>query len=277
MSTVMSQPQQSPDRPKPYRTPLSVRRALLVIGGIVAVLMVAQTTVSLLDLASRHTTTDVRTFEGVTALVIDDSSDVSLTSAPAGSPLEVHARVTEGLRSPERRVTQNDDGQLRLSSSCPIFFGGTCTVDYEIRVPAGTAIRAETSAGDIEAIGLRSAQPVELDTSAGDITVADVEAPTLDLSSSAGDVSASGVNVPDVHADTAAGDVDLSLIRPAERVEANTSAGDVVIVVPDALYRVRTESSAGDVDTEAVRTSPDASRTIRAVTSAGDILIGTRR
>jgi hypothetical protein len=260
-----------------YRTPRPLRRALVALAALVALFMVAQGTISLLDLAARHTSTETTSYRDVSRLVIDDSSDVRLTSAPAGSPLEVNARVTEGLSSPTRDAEQGADGELRLSSSCPIFFSGSCGVDYDVRVPAGTAIRVETSAGDVTAEDLSSDQPVTLSTSAGDVDVLGVTAPSLRIDTSAGDIDARGIRSRDVRADTSAGDVRLSLEAPLERVETSTSAGDVNLVVPDVAYDVHTETSAGDTDTSGLQTSRSAAASISAVTSAGDIRIEPRR
>jgi hypothetical protein len=260
-----------------YRTPRPLRVALVVLAALVAVFMVAQGTISLLDLATRHTSTETTSYRDVSRLVIDDSSDVHLTSAPAGSALEVHARVTEGLTSPTRNAEQGAGGELRLSSSCPIFFSGSCGVDYDVQVPEGTAIRVETSAGDVTAENLSSEQPVTLSTSAGDVAVLGATAPSLRIDTSAGDIDARGVRARTIVANTSAGDVTLAADAPLARLEATTSAGDVRLVVPDVAYRLHTETSAGDTDTSEVSTSDDAAREISAVTSAGDIRIETRR
>jgi Putative adhesin len=270
MSTVA---QPAPQR----RTPLPVRRALLVVAGLFALAAVAGATIGILDHASRHTTTERASYDGVRALVIDDASDVRLSSAARGAPLQVIAHVNEGLRKPERSAQREGDGTLRLSSSCPAFFGGHCDVDYEIRVPSGTLVRAKASSGDIVAENLSSTMPIELESSAGDVTATDVSAPMVRLSSSAGDVSARGLSAERVLADSSAGDVAVALAAPADRVLAHSSAGDVDVVVPDAIYRVDATSSAGDVEAAEVRTDPAAARTITANSSAGDVHVVARR
>jgi hypothetical protein len=260
-----------------YRTPRPLRLALVALAALLAVLMVAQGTISLLDLALRHTSTETATYRNVTRLVIDDESDVHLTSAPRGTAVEVRARVTEGLRSPSRDAERTDGGELLLSSSCPIFFSGSCGVDYDVSVPEGTAIRVETSAGDVSADNLTSTEPITLSTSAGDVEVTGATAPSVRLDTSAGDIDVREVASRDVRAETSAGDVRMSLQAPVSRVRTTSSAGDIHLVVPDAVYVVHTETSAGDVDTADLRTSPDASVSIDAVTSAGDIRIEPRR
>jgi hypothetical protein len=264
--------------PAPYRTPRTLRSALLVAGAVIALLLVFWGAISLLQLATKHTSTEVTTYDDVSALVIEDNSDIRITSAPTGAPLEVRARVTESLVAPEYDAQRRADGTLRLSSSCsPALFSGYCSVDYEIAVPAGTAIQADTSAGDITARDIRSTVPTQLFSSAGDITVIGAVTPALRLSTDAGDVRASGVRADEVELDSAAGDIDASLLGLADRLNVRTSAGDIGIVVPDAVYRVSTRTSAGDIDDEEIRTSPRAQRSIRAVTSAGDIRIESRR
>jgi len=271
MSTV-AQPAPATAR----RTPRPVRLALLVVAALVALFMVAAGTISILNLAAHHTTTERASYDGVRALVIDDASDVRLTGAPAGAPLELVAHVTEGLRTPGRSVQRGASGTLRLSSSCPSFFGGQCDVDYEIRVPSDTLVRAQAADGDITADDLVSTEPIELKSSAGDVTATNVSAPVVRLSSSAGDVDARGVSADRVEADSSAGDVLVGLATSAERLVADSGAGDVDVLVPDAVYRVEATSSGGDVDASDIRTDPNAHRTISARSSAGDVTVAAR-
>jgi hypothetical protein len=269
--------QTQPAAPAPYRTPAAVRLALYVLFGLAGVFFVVIGTTSLLDLAARKTTVEVTRYTGVDTLVVDEASDVTLTSTPAAGELQVRARVTEGLRTPDRDVEQRG-GTLRLSSSCGFLFGDSnCNVDYEIAVPAGTAVRVDATSGDVRAEDLTSTVPLELESSAGDVSLTDVTAPELVLSSSAGDVDATGVRAERVSAESSAGDVTLSLRSAPMRVDADSSAGDVEVVVPDEVYRVDASSSAGDVDSRRVRNDPASNRVIRARSSAGDVTIEARR
>ena len=259
----------------PWRTPRELRVGLYALFGLVGVVLVICGALSLLDHAARNTTVDVRTYSGVDSLVIDDASDVELTSAPAGAQLRVRARVTEGLGTPDRDVEQHD-GALILSSSCGFFFGN-CNVDYEIAVPPGTSVRVDATSGDVTAENLNSDVPVELESSAGDVTATDVTAPELRISSSAGDVEARGVRAERVSAESSAGDVVLSLRAAPQRVATDSSAGDVQIVLPDEVYSVDASSSAGDVDTRDVRNDPASRRIVEARSSAGDVRVEARR
>src|SRR5215218_111331 len=130
MSTVATEPA--------HRTPKSVRVALLAVIALGALATVAQGTIALIDLAARHTTIERQRFGGVRSIVIGDASDVRLTTAPAGAPLEVRTKLTEGLRKPSHDARVTGGGSLVLTSSCGWVVGNSCGVDYEVRVPAGT-------------------------------------------------------------------------------------------------------------------------------------------
>lgn len=266
-----------PEPPPPYRTSRAVRRGLAVAAGALALFLVGLGAFGLLDLASRNTIVERTSYPDVRSLEVSDASDLRLTSAPAGARLEVVARVTEGLRSPDRTLAQDADGTLRLSSSCSSLFTGQCGVRYDIRVPAGTSVRARTSAGDIDAEELRSTLPVMLRSLAGDITASDVTAPALDLSTSAGDIDAAGIRAPQVRVQSSAGDVRVELREAAGRLDAEASAGDIELIVPDEVYRLDAGANAGNVENSDLRTDPDSARVIRARTSAGDIRIIVRR
>ena len=260
-----------------HRTPPAIRRVLLAAAGLLALALVALGAYNLLDLASRHTTTQQASYMGVRSLVIEGAGDVRLTSGPAGAPVQVISHVTEGLRGPHRSAQRSAEGTLTLSSSCPGFLGGQCGVSYEVRVPSGTSVRADTDAGDLVAEALVSAQPVVLSSSAGDVTVSDVSAPSIELSSSAGDVEASGLRARQVELGSSAGDVIAALATPAERLVAESSAGDVELLVPNALYRLDASSSGGDVSAGRLRTDPAAARAITAHSSAGDVRVTPAR
>ncbi len=261
---------------EPHRTPRGVRRVLLAIVAAIGLVVVAQGTVALLDLAARHTTTQTQRFDGVRALVIEDASDVRLTAAPAGTQLELVTKVTEGLRSPSHDARVDGDGTLRLASSCGWVFGNSCAVDYEVRVPAGTRVHVDARSGDVHAQSLRSEQPVVLAASSGDIDAVGVTAPAVELYTSSGDISASRVRADTVTAEASSGDVFLGLAAAADRVDVVASSGDIHVDVPDLRYRVDARAGSGDVDSRELRTSPDAARSISARTGSGDIHLETR-
>jgi hypothetical protein len=189
----------------------------------------------------------------------------------------VTEHVTRGLTEPDRSVSLLA-GRLRLSSRCSTFFGGECDVRYDVTVPRGVSIVAESGGGDVLAEGLVTDTPLDLSSGAGNVVITDVSAPRLRLDSAAGDVIGSGVHARDIRATSSAGDVRLSLTGPAPRsVFADSSAGDVSLSVPDVTYAVRASSSAGSVSDDTLRIDPRSPRTITATSSAGDVRIDVAR
>ena len=162
--------------------------------------------------------------------------------------MQVVARVTEGLSAPERLGRARADGTLRLSSSCPGFFGGKCDVDYDIRVPAGTLVRRAASAGDVVAEDLTRTPPLELALLRRRRDGDRRDRPVADALEQRGRRRGARPSADGVARDSSAGDVTLSLRTPRRELLADSSAGDVEVLVPDAVYRIDASSSAGDVD-----------------------------
>jgi hypothetical protein len=258
-----------------HRTPLAIRRVLFVAASLLGLFLVLLGAFEIIDLASRKTTTERASYDGVRTLVIEGASDVRLTGAAEGAALGVVTRSTEGLRGPEHSVERGTGGELRLSSSCPNLFTSHCGVDYTISVPSGTVVRAEADAGYVTAERLTSSEPLVLATSAGDVEASDVTAPSITLSSSAGDVEAGGLSAQRIELHSSAGDVEASLATAPQRLVAESSAGDVELLVPDEVYDLSATSSAGDVDTR-VASDPDSRRELTAHSSAGDVRVAVR-
>jgi len=131
----------------------------------------------------------------------------------------------------------------------------------EVTVPAGTRVRATTTAGDITVSGTRG--EVELSANAGDVTVrgtrglaslktlaGDIAASDMDgdvaASTGIGDLSLRGVR-GDVRATTVGGDMEL-LGVVGRAVVARSTSGDVAFAgVPDPAGRYEFGSHSGDV------------------------------
>ena len=115
-----------------------------------------------------------------------------------------------------------------------------CEIDYDIAVPPGVRVSVEATGGDVEAADLRTDQPLELRSSAGDVGAERVVAPEL---------------------------------------RASSSAGDVGVVVPEGVYALAASAGAGDVRAGAIRTDPDSRRSLELRSSAGDVTaeVQTRR
>lgn len=243
-----------------------------LLAAVVCVLLVVLGTEQLVDVAAQVAVTERSEHEGVDRIVVEDASDVTLTSAPAGTPLRVVARVTKGLSAPDRREDR-EGATLRLDSSCPLIFADSCAVDYELAIPPDVEVRIDARGGDVEALGLRSERAIVLHSSAGDVDADGIVAPELRATSSAGDVALIDVEAERITARTTAGDVHVEAGTPFDALSATSTAGDASVLVPDDVYALDARTTAGDVDARSLRTDPDAPRRLTVTSTAGDVRV----
>jgi DUF4097 and DUF4098 domain-containing protein YvlB len=145
-------------------------------------------------------------------------------------------------------------GTTTVNVGCPWWsFGIGSSLDVTVDVPAASNVAVGTSAGDIEVDGISG---------------------TFSMDTSAGSVDAAGLTSTRVSAHSSAGDVQLAFAAAPQQVDATSSAGDIAVLLPHAgmSYRVGARSSGGSTDVR-VPTDPAATRTIQAVSSAGDITV----
>jgi hypothetical protein len=260
-----------------HRTPRGVRIALVVVVALLGLATIAYGAWGLLDLAARHTFERHAAYPGVRTLVVsNDVGDVDLRPAPAGSPLRVTTRVTEGLVTPHARVERRG-ARLRLSATRPSPFAQEANVDYTIAVPGGTTLRVDAASSDLQVRDYTSRTPLALKSSAGDIRLDGVSVPSLHLDSSAGDIRADRVRAAAIDVGSSAGDITLDAVTAPRSLKADSSAGDIRLTVPDVPYRVQASSTGGDVRDSGLRQDPRASHRIEAKSSGGDVEIETGR
>jgi hypothetical protein len=227
------------------------RRAVLVIGGIFAIAVIAGGTWGLINQLGQ--TTDERRLTLTPTgqrLTIDADGDVRI-DVGTGTDVQVTERIRHAIGRPRVEETSTPDG-VALRGNCP-WYASNCSVDFVVTVPASIS--------------------VDVDSSAGNVTVAGL-AGSARLHSSAGDVRASGLRGEQVEARSSAGDVTLGFDAPPTTVIAHSSAGDVEIRLPDIEggYQVHANTSAGDEKVD-VANDPASGRRIDATSSAGDVTI----
>lgn len=227
------------------------RRAMLVVGGLFAVGLIAMGTWTAIN--ALGTTTEERHLTltptaGRLAIHTDGAIEITTGS---GSDVQITEKVRHSIGRPTIAETSTDDGVL-LTGDCA-WYSSTCQVSFQVTVPAGLSIEATTSAGDITVHGATG---------------------RVQLSTSAGDVAATGLRSESVSARSSAGDVELAFDAPPTSVTVRSSAGDVDVDVPpaDGGYRVKVSTSAGDQHVD-VPVDPRSSRVVDATTSAGDVVV----
>lgn len=228
---------------------------LRVVGSVVAALVVAGSTVSVVSRFFHQHRVETAVYpQTVTGMSIRTSTgDVRVAVGASGSPVVVR-RVLDwsfGTAGSTETVT---DGQLDIAARCSIRLGvGDCSVGYEVTVPPNLAVRLDSDTGDVDVTG-----PV------GD----------LSASTDTGDVRVQGATSARVDASASTGDVTVELGSAPRDVTAHSSTGDVVVVLPadGTSYDVRTSTSTGNA-TVTVPTRPGADHRIDASTSTGDVLV----
>jgi DUF4097 and DUF4098 domain-containing protein YvlB len=201
--------------------------------------------------------------------------------------IEIRVLLRYGLAEPRLRQESGPDG-IQLSASCP-WYGFLCSTDYEVRVPTRFGVRAESSGGSVtvRAVGGR----VEASSSGGSITVEDLPGAVqarssggsirladiggaVDLQSSGGGITGDRLRGPEAVAESSGGNVRLSFDAAPRKVEARSSGGGVEVLLPrvDGGYRVDASSSGGDRRVD-VPTDPASTRSVRAVSSGGDVVV----
>jgi hypothetical protein len=119
-------------------------------------------------------------------------------------------------------VASGDSG-IEISSDG----GGGTGVDYELRVPAGSAVEAESAAGDVDVSGVDSSATVR--TENGDVTVEDVQGAIV-IETLSGDVTVGDVSTEtgDAEITVVSGDLELRDLVVGI-LEARVGTGDVTV------------------------------------------------
>jgi hypothetical protein len=210
-----------------------------------------------------------RTFAGAAhhLVVRLDVGSVTVTGR-AGDDTVVHRTLTYGFRKPLAKDRATADG-VHIDGACPSYSLAACRLSYKIEVPLDDVVDVRTKAGSVQVRALTGA--VTLSTTAGSLSVTDLEG-HVDLATTAGSIKGTALRTLDVRAHTSAGSVSLRFGVAPNNVDVSTSAGSVFVDLVDAVYKVDATTGAGSTNID-VRTDADATRTVKASTSAGSIRI----
>jgi hypothetical protein len=270
------------------------RTLALVVGGVLALIF---TVCSGFNLAGWTVGTvhrdEHRVLRGDVKTVYIDGSAGDVTLVPtSGRDVVVDSRA-EGTVWLPKMETRIAGDQVTVRGECHFVVFGSCGATFVVHVPAGVAVRAKTSSGDLRASGLSG--PVDFEVSSGDVDLdalsggttahvssGDITARRLGgsvvLETSSGDVTGTELTGAAVKAHASSGDVDVDLASVPQRVSASSSSGDVTIAVPRGsrgAYDAQADTSSGD-RTVGVPIDSKSPRSLRAVTSSGDATIRYR-
>jgi major membrane immunogen (membrane-anchored lipoprotein) len=166
----------------------------------------------------------------------NDSGDVKIT---VGDAFQVQRTV--GYRDTKPGKTYRMDGGALVLEACP---ERDCWVDYEIMVPEGTKVSGHVDSGNVEVVGVASANVA---AESGDVTVRDV-AGEVNATAQSGSIDLSGIGGA-VVTSAESGDVTVAL-TDANNVTASAQSGNVQVTVPKGDYQVDIQSENENVRNE---------------------------
>jgi hypothetical protein len=157
-------------------------------------------------------------------------------------------------------------GTFLVGPNC--FWAGNCGAELTLATPAGEAVHATSSSGDVNARNLTGA--LDLQDASGDIVLNYVSGPLV-LSASSGDITGSYISATKVQANDSSGDVDLSFDRAPHDVDVSDASGDITVAVPaNVSYSVVAKAGSGSTNIN-VPTNPLSHNVIHLSDDSGDI------
>ena len=191
----------------------------------------------------------------VTAITLDiGEADLQIVGGGSQASLQVSHTDRFSFNHPAEAERIVRGGELRLRSRCPAALIGSCSSAYRLRVPDNVPVRVRTTSGDVSSSGYRGSATV--DTTSG----------SVDFDGWC------GFNLQD-RADV--GDVRAVASCTPQRLQLRSRAGSVQALVPPGRYRVDAESDEGKRSVRGVTTGDDAPFQVQALSTTGDVRVGS--
>jgi hypothetical protein len=262
------------------------RRVLLAFGVPVILLVIAWNGFSLISTFGTASFGVNGSIPLVNGQVVASFGGGNVTlSQSGGSTARLTGTVKYSLVRPKFSVQHGAAGTaVALACRVPT---GTCQLNANLAVPAGTGVNLSSQGGDMQVSGVADAT---LSSSGGNVTVsgggglADVSTGGGDLTASnlggiakfstaGGDVTGNDLTAPSVTVDSGGGDVTLTYTKVPDHLDVTSSGGDITVLLPAGSTRYAiSDSSAGGDYTASVPTG-SSSHTITVDSGGGDITI----
>jgi hypothetical protein len=231
------------------------RWAWLVTISAVIVLAVALTIGLWWAASSERRVTSYTVRGSLDAIALDlGDADAEIVGGRDEPVVEVRRTDRFAFGHPASNARTLSDGVLRLRSRCAPTAIGTCATSYRLSVPNNVPISVVTGSGDVDLSGFRGSARIA--TRTGNIAASSFCGFLLDARAESGDVSATAACAP-------------------ERLELRSRTGDVRGVVPPGRYRVDAESDEGSRTVRGVTEADDAPFQIQALSTSGDVSVGS--
>jgi hypothetical protein len=185
-----------------------------------------------------------------------DLGEADLQIVGGGSQAALQVSHTDkfafGHPAEAERVVQG--GTLRLRSRCPDALLGSCSSSYRLRVPDNVPVRVRTTSGSVSSSGYRGSATVT--TNSGDVNFDGWCGFNLQVRAEVGNVRATASCTP-------------------QRLQLRSRQGSVDALVPPGRYRVDAETDEGTRSVRGLTTGDDAPFQIQALSTTGDVRVGS--
>lgn len=235
-------------------------RSVLATGGALLALALLSGCGQIGDLGEP----EERTYDDVPELLIIEVDNASLEIIPEDTEQVRVTRADSGNAGGDWEMTGDT---LSLETECRMF--SNCEVEYQVFVPADTALSVDTDNGDVSLSGFSA--PIEVAAANGAIDVSDVTGP-LALTSDNGDMNLTGVGSDTLSAATDNGTIDATFTEAPTEVEVSTNNGEATVALPGGPYAVFETSDNGDVVND-LPTDDTSTSTVSARTDNGTITL----
>jgi hypothetical protein len=192
------------------------------------------------------------TVNGITLDIGDADLDIVGGGTQAALQVSRTDRFAFGHPAEAQRVVRG--GTLRLRSRCPGTLVGSCKSAYRLRVPDNVPVTVRTTSGDVASTGYRGS--ARIDTTTGDVNFNGWCGFNLQIRADTGNVRAVAACSP-------------------ERLQLRSRQGSVDALVPPGRYRVDAESDEGHRSVRGVEVGDDAPFQIQALSTSGDVSVGS--
>lgn len=273
-------------------SPLAARQTLAIgVGAILSAFLVAFGGFQVVQATTWSTQHDSMSFgQTIRHIEVDSGGRVSIYGEPSNT-VTVSRTISESISRPKPRAYVDGD-TLHLSGGCNVLFIGWCSIRYEIRLPATTALTVYSPNGRISAKNMNADLTINADSGtlsatningsltmtaeSGRLSADAVTGKSVRLHADSGRIAASRMSVRDFAARASSGRISAAFKTDPTSVIAEADSGAIDIVVPpdETHYDLQDVSAgSGHTDLNNVLSRKGAAHKIVARASSGRVSV----